>query len=65
MFASADLVEKTFGDIDIWINDAMVTFFRGVGDDAGGIPLLAARAAGRPKLAKRRLAATEKLGPAP
>ena len=64
MFASADLVEKTFGDIDIWINDAMVTFFRGVGDDAGGIPLLA-RAAGRPKLAKRRLAATEKLGPAP
>jgi hypothetical protein len=65
VFASADLVEKTFGDIDIWINDAMVTFFRGVGDHAGGIPLLAARAAGRPKLAKRRLAATEKLGPAP
>jgi NAD(P)-dependent dehydrogenase (short-subunit alcohol dehydrogenase family) len=27
VFASADLVEKTFGGIDVWINDAMVTVF--------------------------------------
>jgi NAD(P)-dependent dehydrogenase (short-subunit alcohol dehydrogenase family) len=27
VFAAADLVEKTFGTIDIWINDAMVTVF--------------------------------------
>jgi NAD(P)-dependent dehydrogenase (short-subunit alcohol dehydrogenase family) len=27
VFAAAELVEKTFGSIDVWINDAMVTVF--------------------------------------
>jgi NADP-dependent 3-hydroxy acid dehydrogenase YdfG len=27
LFAAAELIEKTFGPIDVWINDAMVTVF--------------------------------------
>jgi NAD(P)-dependent dehydrogenase (short-subunit alcohol dehydrogenase family) len=27
VFAAADIVERTFGSIDVWINDAMVTVF--------------------------------------
>ena len=32
VFAAADLVENTFGRIDVWINDAMVTVFSPVWD---------------------------------
>src|SRR3954453_14633814 len=32
VFAAADLVEKTFGHIDVWVNDAMVTVFSPVWD---------------------------------
>jgi NAD(P)-dependent dehydrogenase (short-subunit alcohol dehydrogenase family) len=32
VFAAADLVESTFGRIDVWINDAMVTVFSPVWD---------------------------------
>jgi NADP-dependent 3-hydroxy acid dehydrogenase YdfG len=32
VFAAAELVEQTFGSIDVWINDAMVTVFSPVWD---------------------------------